>query len=301
MRYFIMTIGVSGSGKTTWAEKYVEDTVVYRQVLVANINRDDCRREIFFQKTGDNDFMWNKWNRKWEKDAYKLWVSKLDAAIADPTIEEIISSDTNLNPETRLFLEKKFAEAGFVIVREHFPITYEVAVKQDLMRKCSVGSVVIAEQIERYWAQFEQQYVPDRTKPKAVIVDVDGTLALSPQRSVYDYTRVILDSPNHFVVEVVKGLISSGINIIILSGRDDYCLADTSEWLIMNNIFFEMVLMRKTGDKRPDQEVKKELFFNHVADHYNVLGVIDDRPKVVRLWRSMGLPTLAVGFQSKEF
>ncbi len=56
--------------------------------------------------------------------------------------------------------------------------------------------------------------------------------------------------------------------------------------------------MRKTGDKRDDTIVKKELFDSFKNDYY-VEYVIDDRPKVVRMWRSLGLFTFQVN--DKEF
>jgi hypothetical protein len=59
--------------------------------------------------------------------------------------------------------------------------------------------------------------------------------------------------------------------------------------------------MRKTGDTRKDCIVKKEIFFRDISPNYNVVGAIDDRPQVVRLWHSLGIRVLACGFQSKEF
>ena len=50
--------------------------------------------------------------------------------------------------------------------------------------------------------------------------------------------------------------------------------------------------MRGFGDNRNDRLIKEELFFNHINDKYSVLGVFDDRPRVVRMWYDIGIPTV---------
>ena len=52
--------------------------------------------------------------------------------------------------------------------------------------------------------------------------------------------------------------------------------------------------MRDTGDGRPDNVVKLEIFDREVRERYNVVGVFDDRNKVVSMWRSLGLTVFQV-------
>lgn len=60
--------------------------------------------------------------------------------------------------------------------------------------------------------------------------------------------------------------------------------------------------MRKENDIRKDSIIKTELFFDHVDGKFNVLGVYDDRPSVIRdVWQEMGLKTYSVGNQGIEF
>jgi hypothetical protein len=47
--------------------------------------------------------------------------------------------------------------------------------------------------------------------------------------------------------------------------------------------------MRPEGSMEKDTVVKKALYDEHIKSRYNVLGVFDDRPCMVRLWRSLGL------------
>ncbi|NBU34805.1 hypothetical protein EBS40_09370 [bacterium] len=50
-----------------------------------------------------------------------------------------------------------------------------------------------------------------------------------------------------------------------------------------------------TDDDRDDRIVKKEIFDAWIKDRYNVKFVLDDRNRVVEMWRSLGLKVLQVG------
>ena len=132
------------------------------------------------------------------------------------------------------------------------------------------------------------------------IFDVDGTLALKGDRDPYDYSKILLDRPQIYVVDICRKLALSA-DIIILSGRMDVCREGTIEWLDSWEIPHALVLMRKEKDFRADEIVKEELYTQHIKPFYNVLGVFDDRPKVNRMWRELGLPLFMIGDQTKEF
>ena len=69
---------------------------------------------------------------------------------------------------------------------------------------------------------------------------------------------------------------------------------DTVEWLVRYGLGGFPLLMRTTGDHRPDYIIKQELFDEHIRPYYNVSMAWDDRNQVVRLWREMGIPTFQV-------
>ena len=138
---------------------------------------------------------------------------------------------------------------------------------------------------------------------KTWIVDIDGTLALKGERSPFDWSRVGEDLPNIPVIRVVEALLYVGDNIVFMSGRMEQCRRQTALWLTANidccyvnpdGGYGEELFMRADGDFRPDEIVKRELFDNHVKPRYDVIGVIDDRGKVVRMWRELGLTVLDV-------
>ncbi len=46
---------------------------------------------------------------------------------------------------------------------------------------------------------------------------------------------------------------------------------------------------RKHGDSRKDDVVKEEIFWDRIADRYNVKLAVDDRAQVVEMWRRIGV------------
>jgi len=130
----------------------------------------------------------------------------------------------------------------------------------------------------------------------AIIVDIDGTVATRTNRDPYDYTKVLEDAPKTDVIEVVTALWRAGHKIIFVTARDDSCFDDTYEWLTLNCPPFIKLYMRKTGDTRNDGVIKREIYEQFIKPEYNVLCTIDDRQRVVDMWRSIGLTCLQVDY-----
>ena len=103
----------------------------------------------------------------------------------------------------------------------------------------------------------------------AWLCDIDGTLALKGDRSPYDWAKVGLDTPNKPVITVARALAAKS-GLLFVSGRMDQCRGETRLWL--HTFVCEPslctckmpLLMRKDGDNRPDQIVKRELYERHV-------------------------------------
>lgn len=132
---------------------------------------------------------------------------------------------------------------------------------------------------------------------KLWISDVDGTVALMDGRSPYEWNRVCEDKPNEPVLEVIRAMIRWGHDFGFVSGRMEQCRADTKDWLHDNlGIPYASfaLWMRRDGDMRPDEIIKREIYETEIAPYYEVMGVFDDRAKVVAMWRSLGLTCLAV-------
>lgn len=134
------------------------------------------------------------------------------------------------------------------------------------------------------------------TLPTAWVVDVDGTLALFPHRNPYDWRSSHLDLPNQPVVMTVQALAEheSVSAIIAISGRHEEARSLTESWLVEHRVPYHKLLMRADGDYRADDVVKEELFRNNVDGRYSIIGVIDDRTRVVTMWRRLGLSCFQV-------
>lgn len=143
-------------------------------------------------------------------------------------------------------------------------------------------------------------------KPKAIIVDVDGTVAdmgkgQPGKRGPFDWDRVGEDEPIWRIISLVTVLRNAHLYqardaVVFLSGRDDVCFQATLEWLFNCGAAKsgDTVHMRPNGDNRPDEIIKEELYRTYVEPHFDVLYVLDDRNKVVRMWRNLGLTCLQV-------
>lgn len=152
-----------------------------------------------------------------------------------------------------------------------------------------------------------ETYVPDTSKPRAIIVDIDGTIARMVARGPFDEHLVHTDELIESVGAMVEHAAFNDINIIFMSGRTDGCYEATEKWLVdklpflgysfggVNEFDWDLIMRRSVEDRgRPDDIVKYELFRRHVAHRYNVLYCIDDRNKVVKMWREIGLTVAQV-------
>lgn len=78
----------------------------------------------------------------------------------------------------------------------------------------------------------------------------------------------------------------------IFSGRSDEVRNATLTWLYGNSVWFDVLKMRRDGDHRPDEELKREWIQDY--DMKQILCVFDDRTKLVKLWRELGLACFQV-------
>lgn len=135
------------------------------------------------------------------------------------------------------------------------------------------------------------------TEPKRAAVylfDLDGTLANVSHRDPYDASQCDADPAHEPVLQVAKALQAQGFGIVCTSGRQECHRRQTHAFLVWHGVEYLRLLMRNDGDPRPDHVVKAELYRNHIAGRFDVLGVFDDRDSVCDLWRWLGLTCFQV-------
>lgn len=131
-------------------------------------------------------------------------------------------------------------------------------------------------------------------KKKTIICDIDGTLAHMRNRSPFDYSRVNEDTIDDSVACILKVFYEQEYHILLLSGREDSCRDTTMQWLTDHGIDYNELIMRTSGDFRNDAVIKREIYEQKIKPTCNVLFVLDDRNRVVDMWREIGLKCLQV-------
>jgi len=221
--------------------------------------------------------------------------------------KSVIIDDTNL----RLKYARRWAD---IAVQEgaswdvfDVKTDVETCVGRNAWRANGVPSSVIEDQARRFpmpWPEVTpsvedketfKQYVPDTSLPPAFGFDLDGTLALNLSgRGWYDPTRYHEDTVNETLRTVLMSLEAKGYSIIIFSGRSEDHRESVEEWLAANWVYYDKLVMRKSGDSRNDGIVKSELFDEFVAPYYNFKIQFDDRQRVVDALRSKGITVYQV-------
>ena len=270
-----MLKGLPASGKSTYAKELADKGWV-------RVSKDDLRAML-------NN---SKWSKRNERRVIQLRDKIVFDALASN--ENVVVDDTNFAPIHEQELSRIARELGADFEVRFFDTPLEVCIKRDAKRANGVGKDVIMQMYNQYLKPAPVAYMYETGSPKAVMVDVDGTLAHMKDRSPFDWHKVGDDAVDYCVSEVVRVLSKADYKIIIMSGRDSVCRQETKNWLRENDIPYDYIYMRKEGDNRKDSIVKLELFDEHIRGKFNISFVLDDRNQVVDMWRSIGLKTFQV-------
>lgn len=288
-RTVIIMVGLSGSGKSTWA-------------------RDYCRK-----------------HENWvivSRDAFRYMLK--NSPVVEPKIEDMINSlvETAImkalkykcnvivdNTHIRahrineiIDLVKYSADVKFML----FDLPAKKCIENDAKRDRQVGEHVILAQNDDFkvlkdsfvFQDLKQRPIWERPRaipnfnsklPNSVIFDMDGTLSFIRNRGPYEAEKVDRDDPNEVVIQQVKFYKGLGYKILIVSGREEISRKPTTEWLDFYGVEFDELYMRPKDDFRPDSKIKHEIYINQIKDNYNVICVFDDRKQVVDKWRELGL------------
>lgn len=173
----------------------------------------------------------------------------------------------------------------------------------------------------------------NKNKTPYIVCDIDGTVSDSAHRVHYlegekknyaeFFSNAVNDLPHLHVIQMLKinqkelreigstksdGAVSKKeqlfleefkpAKVLFLTSRPTEYYLDTAEWLhkyIPKDVEWSLI-MRPIRDARPDVEFKKEVIqsvFGN-SDAYVALA-IEDRPRCVKMYRSMGIRTIDVG------
>lgn len=290
----IITVGIPASGKTTFANEMVQN------FGFRDINRDFIRFNLVKPGSNWSTYKFNKANEKAVDEIHGKMIME-----SWQNEQNIIISDTNLNKARRRALIARLQDLGYDVEVKPFEISRKEAIKRDNLRANGVGQDVIYKMMQN-WNEFSGRvtYTPNEELPKAVIFDVDGTIATMDGRGPFEWHRVGEDLPREMIIKMLRGYADLGFHIIICSGRSDECFKETATWLdkYVGLNYWDKLYMRKAGDFRKDDSIKEEIFWTKIAYSYNVCGVVDDRSQMIRLWWELKIPNvICVGNPYFEF
>ena len=318
MKKFIITCGIPGSGKSFWAKAELKKD----PGNWVRVNRDDIRATMFNSVRSESN----------EKITMSVRNFMITEALKKG--KNVISDDTNLNKRNFNDFVELVKDIGIdcMVLEKPFYVDFATAKERNSLRTGSAR--VPDNVMDDFWKKSgganHKFYVPrvetilkdsnrvvaassikhNASHKKLVISDLDGTLALfnpinkhgikeiwhddAHTRSPYDCTECVNDKVNSTVSDILHYYYDKGHEIFFITGRDDCYLNQTKEWLDKHVKFPYKLFMRKTGDSRKDTIVKTEIFQKHVENKYSVEVVLEDRRKVVDMWRNFGLKCFQV-------
>jgi predicted kinase len=293
--------GLPGSGKST----------VAKQLDALRVNLDDLRKMMGWV---DN----SSWAFDQENVAIDTMLGLIEAAVEEG--QDVVVDNTHLSSRIPGLIRRRVGGRATFKVISLLDVTVEECIERDALRDSPVGEAVIRKMAKRtdkwrltedYMNAWPEVEPVEHVKglPDCIIVDLDGTIAIHDGRDPYDaekcYTDLVDDAVSMIVWSLALAFQESDpchpLKVFFLSGREgtESVKAKTQNWLDRKVVYQDMdtdLLMRAEGDKRPDFSIKYDRFNEHIRGKYNVLCAFDDRDQVVRLWRSMGIRTLQVGY-----
>ncbi|MGK7926289.1 MAG: AAA family ATPase [Spirulina sp.] len=277
MKKVLILIGLPASGKSTYA----------KELLLEHPGRWVRTNKDLLREMAHASY----WSPKNERFIVKLRDEIILLALEAG--KHVIVDDTNFGPHVEHIKNLVKGKAVVEVDDSFLKVPVEECIRRDLERPRSVGKDVIMKMYNRYIRTRPQ--VPDRDPdlPDAVMVDMDGTLAIIGDRSPYDASKCGEDRPNPPVLDTVLKW-QKDTKIIIISGRTDDGKVQTEEWLKRYGVNYGEIYMRKQGDQRKDSIIKEEIYRQNIEGKYNIRFILDDRNQVVEMWRSLGLTVFQV-------
>lgn len=144
--------------------------------------------------------------------------------------------------------------------------------------------------------------VIDEMKPKARILDVDGTLC--DVSTVRHHVLKVKDEkdfdafhaasefcpPNQQALDYAIETVELGMVPVVVTARMEKWKDVTTRWLDKHMpVAYDGPFHRRDGDRRSDRVVKLEIL-RYLRTQYDIRGAIDDNPQVIELWKSQGIP-----------
>lgn len=298
IKKIILTRGIPGSGKSTWAKAWVTEDPEHR----IRLNWDDMR-----------NMMGPYWVPSREPiNKHMLWAG-LNMAAYCTRPYDIVIDNMNLNSKDwkqyedwinnyNQSLNSEETNTQYVLEFKDFFIPLEECIRRDAMRPNPIGEKTIKDIWRRYKHFIQTTEVENVVnnlrqstgKVPCIVVDMDSTMCFNTTKRPWygdgAAEGMLKDVPNPGVVAVVKEL-QRKFPIIVVTGRDTTQATVTKQWLAKQGIIPTEFYFRTEGDYRKGVEVKNELI-NQVLNKYDIVAIFEDCEPIVKMFRDMGLTVL---------
>lgn len=141
-------------------------------------------------------------------------------------------------------------------------------------------------------------------KPKAHLIDIDGTLAQVnhlahhikkvPGRIGKDFTEFHARSPHvdpkPQALDYIAAALAAGEVPIILTARREKWEAQTRQFLDRVLPGIDYVLLMRPDDHRGDDVDFKRHILGYIRRHWDIAGAIEDSPRVAAMFEAAGIP-----------
>lgn len=290
----IFLIGPSGVGKSTWVNKFMRGR---RDVI--RVSRDVLRHALYIINDGRDSFDYYNHEDLNKREDIITNLCKKIANDAFANSKTVIFDNTNVDFDLlksdvkaltsdvivhfEIFnTELTAVELHQITVNRGMEVPKKIIIKQMLKMTKTISQLDELRNIQR-----NELIVQDVTLPQATIFDIDGTLAYHGDRNVYDMSRVNEDLPATHMIDLAKILYSSGMKIILCSGREEKARAMTCEWMDKFGVKFHELHMRPNKNTRKDYMIKEDMWRDLIT-RYHIIQMFDDRDQVVSHGRSLG-------------
>lgn len=309
-KVIILTRGIQGSGKSTWAKKWVAEDPLTR----IRYNNDDIRHMQGVYWPTDKQAL-NKKEKIVIKIKNFIISSYMDAYY------DIVVDNMNLNPKEYEYFNALIAEFNanhsdvqYSLKFEDFIIPVEECIARDAQRPNPIGATVIKQTYNRYRNEMikietekllakEAQIGFNPLLPGCIIADMDATICFNvtgrPFFGKSAAENMPNDKPNMPVIKLIQNYLkcaNEADRVFIITGREETeDIKNATYDYVKKHVSTDsriVILMRPDKNHEAGTIIKKMLYDTYIKDKYNVDYVLDDSQKIVDMYRDMGLTVL---------
>lgn len=330
----IITHGIPGSGKTTWAKAQVKNDPISGNSK--RINRDDIRTLRFGE-----EYHKGKFPAKSEQEVSRIQNQLIKEGLNQG--KTVYCDDTNLNPNIIINLSQIAKDSNSELKQEYFDVPVDECKRRNQIRAEQGGrktpNFIIDNMAKKAYGkdgsikEFRigektvfaydrsgsdgEKVVDDFNKAAdrkygelsggTMNFDMDGTLAdtrhisnkyMYGKKRNFDKFHKASEfcPPNEAVVELARQAHQNGVPITVTTARSDDYAHETINWLKNNGIPVRRLYMRPSGDFRSDFEVKREILAAAEKSGIFFAHCVDDNPQAVDAWKKSGIVVTEIPF-----